>query len=820
MIAQRLVRGAPNAPTSEALHRWLAVLLNDRPPRTSLDMLENVSPNLVFPENTIPALLLFEYLSRPILRLENDLWNEGQGVGSREDVSFEVVTHGGGFWLNDLWARFFRPNLGALIDKLEPIVTSHLQQAHLLSHADGKTEASWDVLSFSRNTVELADQGQSQEGFGVLVDVAFAVMQWNAHHRPSRSDALIELWHAAESFLLKRLAILGVSLSTHWTADRKLTWLIGNDLLYKPFLKHEVFEVLKKAYPQAGAEMRKAVLERALRGRQPVPEGDETTAAYETYNMVYWLQQSDPECALTKDAFEKLRAAHPEFRKREHPDLDVVTGGTWTGWQSPKTVEDLLAKTPKEQIEYLVSFKAETPFGPSREGLLETISDAAARKYGWGIELAAELEARAAWDIDLWPPILRGWAQADLIDDQWRGVLMFLDGREKLHRPFVNELASLLEEGIKKTSKPIPDACMHTAVDLSKRLWSVVCAQGGGLPEKVKDPDWVSMAINHPAGKITLFWLTWLVRERKAAGSSWQGIPEDIRKVLEPISADVTYAGALARVLLASQLNLLSSADEPWTKEHVLPLFDWSLDGKRAVQAFHGFLTWGRQTEKLLADLEPLYEKAFAHLPELGRQRGRFAEYLAGLALAPPINPLTHGWLNKFIAAAELEDRIRWASQVLQMLRGSVDEGRSFAWVSWIKPYWEQRIVGVPTPLNAQELGVMVEWALYLGPAFREVVEVLWGSPKFELKHHFLFRELADSDLPQQYPAAAAMFLLKVLRNIEAPQYDLDKVEDTVRRIASLRAPLDTLRNICNELAKLGYQRAAELQAWLEGELA
>jgi hypothetical protein len=38
-----------------------------------------------------------------------------------------------------------------------------------------------------------------------------------------------------------------------------------------------------------------------------------------------------------------------------------------------------------------------------------------------------------------------------------------------------------------------------------------------------------------------------------------------------------------------------------------------------------------------------------------------------------------------------------------------------------------------------------------------------------------------------------------------------------VRRSAPLHAPAGTLNEICNELAKLGYPPAAELQVWLQG---
>jgi hypothetical protein len=88
-------------------------------------------------------------------------------------------------------------------------------------------------------------------------------------------------------------------------------------------------------------------------------------------------------------------------------------------------------------------------------------------------------------------------------------------------------------------------------------------------------------------------------------------------------------------------------------------------------------------------------------------------------------------------------------------------------------------------------------------------------DPDFELKHSFLFHELDESQFPQEYPSAAAKLLLKVLRNTPLPEYDLNRVENVVRRVAALGAPLDRLENICNELARSGYPPAAELQAWL-----
>jgi hypothetical protein len=817
-IAHKLFRATSNGLSAETVRRWLAVLLNDPPPGANTDLLEMIAANLAFPDDTAAAILLFDHLSRPEFHLENDFWSEIQELDRHEDVKFEIATNGGGFWLDHFWTRFLLPNLAHLIDRLEPIITAHLQRVYWLGQADDQTDPPHDALTFSRDMIEQHDHGQRHKGLGVLIDAAFDVAKWNVEHRPQRADALIDSWLTADSYLLKRLGILTVSMCSHWTGDSKLAWLLAHDLLYKFGLKHEVFQVLQGAFPLASQDSRKRVIERALRGPEPVREGAEETAAYETYNLIYWLYQSEPKCALAKAGLDTLQTAHPAFGKRGHPDLDIVTSGpVWVGSQSPATAEDLLAKAPKDQVEYLLSFVGETPFGPSRDGLLQTVAEATTRRFAWGRELAAELEAREVWTADLWSSIILGWSKAELSDEQWKELLTFLNGAEKLHLPSVDDLASLLQEAMKRSSHPIPGAYLPIAFDLSKKLWVVTVAQAGAMPPKLKlkEAEWLALAINHPAGNITLFWLAWLGRERKAGGDSWQGIPQHTRGVLESVLSEPAYAGELGRVLLASQINLLMTVDEAWAKEKALPLFDWSLDDKRAVQAFHGFLTWGRQTESLVPYLVPLYEKAFAHMAMLGRLRDRFAEYLAGLAFASSVNPMTQGWLNRFVAASAREDRISWASHVRRVLRPLTAEAKQTAWISWIKPYWAQRIPGAPLPLDREELGEMVEWSLHLGPSFPEVVDAVWESPGFELKHSSLFRELDDSQFPEKYPSAAAKLLLKVLCNTPIPDYDLDRVEDVVRRVAPLAAPLDFLEKICNELARLGYPPAAELQAWL-----
>jgi hypothetical protein len=49
-----------------------------------------------------------------------------------------------------------------------------------------------------------------------------------------------------------------------------------------------------------------------------------------------------------------------------------------------------------------------------------------------------------------------------------------------------------------------------------------------------------------------------------------------------------------------------------------------------------------------------------------------------------------------------------------------------------------------------------------------EVVDTVWESPDFELKHSFLFRELDDRQFSEQFLSAAGKLLLMVLRKERA----------------------------------------------------
>lgn len=805
-IVFRLFSRNPPRPSADILGMWIPILISSAHASYNSPFLSYALAEFRLPEDNFLAVLLFKHLTRPHVRLESSfLGAPGENAAA---VDFRLETLGEEYWLDESWQKFFRPNLDVFAGIIEPTVTAHLQHAHMLLRAAGKASEQWDPFSFTLSRIEEGDRTGLERGLGVLVVAACDIMRWNAENRPARADSLIESWSSSDAPVLKRVAAFGVSIS-RWAADDKIAWVTKRNLLYSPGMKHEVFSVLRAAYPTASATVRQNLLEHIAEGTGEVG-ADEDLMEYEKFNAVSWLAASDPNCPVAKEWLTKLKEAHPDFGLREHPDLDFYVGPVKYGWAEPPMPDAVLSKEPREILDRLLSYEPQNPMQPDRFHLLGQVQAAADKDYDWGMRLAAALEERALWDSDLWKALLRAWKHARVTTEQRTAVLLYLRDHDAILGSAQYDTASLLEEYLKDEQGPREGNQVILSMEIARKVWAFCAAEPGEAKESAED--WVTVTINHPAGMIAEFLLRAIGARRRLAGNEWKGFHEAEKEFLALITGGSSYAAALGRVMFASQLQFLLSCDEKWTMENVLPLLDWSIDQRQALQAWQGFLTWGRWSEASLPKLMPLYEQAFPYLPgELGKHRQAFCSHLAGIAGFSSINPVEHGWLSRFIKGAAPEDRIAWASQIADVLKAQNGDAQRKTWDAWLAKYWARRADGVPVPLDAPEAAEMLRWCPYLGSAFPNAVEMVCKGPAPQLGHSFIFHDLRQSATAKQYPAAVAGLALYLLEAIQPDYFMLDEADNLVREIIPLSAPKATLLKICDRLAQLGYPAAAQL---------
>jgi hypothetical protein len=636
-------------PSDEVVAKWVPTLLLAAPHRTNADLLEYMLCARRLPHEEATIFLLLEHLTEIRTDLKKRRWPT-----ESEDVEIELSARGSEFWLNQAWQLILKPSLDSIADRLLLMFTSNILRAYAALRSFQADSSSWDQLSGSRAQIESSAYGGPPDALDLIIDMACEALKSTIANHPQRADFFIDYWLTSGCRLLRRMSIYGVSDNPHWTPDAKMKWLLQNSLIHSYGYKAEVFLVLKKSFAFASEVLREQVLEAAKAG----PDiSEQQTKDYEVYNILQWLKDSAPTCNRTDLTYKSFKENHPEFGPREHPELDWWVGPAQMGGpSSPLSDEEALKLEPDELYQRLSEAKPGDMIGPSREGLLYKVQRAVTQDYDWSARLAKRLAELQVWEADIWKAVAGGWLGADLGAEQWAETLKFLLDYPQITDSTLYEASSLLQNGIQKDKHPIPTSCFYASSKLVERLWGICetsYKEGAGEPE-----DWLGFAINHPAGNLLLFTLRTISELRKEAKEEWSGIPQNYKRFLATVVNGESYSAGVGRVIIASQVFFLFTSDPEWAVENVLPLFSFGGNPKRAVQSWHGFLTWGGWNLDLLPHLLKYFIEAFEHLHSgfNKEQRQAFCRHLAGIACQSLTNPIDEGWLHGFLITVSVDE--------------------------------------------------------------------------------------------------------------------------------------------------------------------
>lgn len=752
------------------------------------------------------AIRIFKYLSTPYLVLEPSF-----ALSLREDqegkqVDFKVTIPGDDYLFNEAWNKFFKPNLKQFVHELAPIITDQLKSAHRLLCSVGCANDKWDPVSFKRSAIEPHEQDQHSDSLDLLIDFARDIIEFLLEDDPKRAQTIIQEWTLSDTPILDRLAIYGVTIDSNCSPNEKLQKLLANNWLFVHDLKHEVFQLLKVAYPKADETIRQSLLKNVETHLANCERNEKDPATlksrnYEVYNLLYWLKQNAPNCSLAHQKFKEFQDKHTDFQPREYPDLDWYISMKW-GHQSPVTHEELLSKPVSQIIEFLITYQEKEILGPDREWLLSAVQKAVAYSFQWGFDLIKELEAREEWDTDLWDAIISGWRLTNLTEAQWKQVLQFLEHFKEIWRHRYS-IAQLLKEKVKASEGSLPTLLLPFAETIVDRLWQEV--EEDDEKEILNHiNDWLTTAINHIGGIITQFWLLAVSRHQSQNENERQGILDEYKCRFERIISGKSNTAAMGRVILAKQLHFLFSLDHKWTREKILPLLNWDIDSQRAEQAWEGYLRWGKWNEALLPDLLPQYEQFYNNLPRDSESYDLLCVHSASIAVRSSLDSIQSGWLDKFIENVDEKVRKKWAAKITNQLTSLPQEAIKEIWDKWIRNNWSRLIDGIPVPLSSEEAGAMVKWVLALQPVFSEVVALIVAGPipVLKLPEMFYYR-LDKENFGEKYPLDTTRLLNHLLEGESRPFYrchELIKLFDNI----SKTLPSDDIKPLKEYLFLLG----------------
>ena len=484
--------------------------------------------------------------------------------------------------------------------------------------------------------------------------------------------------------------------------------------------------------------------------------------------QLQWLRvllDADPNDNIARAEMERLQAEHPDVETPQGDGELVQWGkmGRVTERDSPFSPQELLSRPAAEWIDDLLDSLAGQHGMIQRDGLEIAIKQACAQKPEWGIELALALKSRDLWDTALWDHVLYAWHE-ELGEETYSRTMDIVLEPNILQR-YQWHVASILGELTRNGGKPYLAAVLPKANIVAEKL-------GDYVDDSTSDAhdNYLGTAINHPSGVLAGFWLvslsTWLSSQDPRPSE----LPEDYRGRLSKIVADESLSGLVGKTILCSRLPFLYISDQNWTVENLIPLLTDFSNGQQSQAVWHGLVYATQFWPELLERLEKGFQNAARRMRELFEPSGirnRFIDRYALVTVNFAQNPIGN-WIPPFFeGATESKDRANFAFYLRTILnRMNQEKHRRKLWERLLRPYWQNRLDGVPSyEPDRSELGYMAEWLPLLPEeclveAVKLATEKQWGWENATILSHNL--ETDERGFWRGHPEETASLLIHV----------------------------------------------------------
>lgn len=433
------------------------------------------------------------------------------------------------------------------------------------------------------------------------------------------------------------------------------------------------------------------------------------------YNWIKWLQDADPDSDLLQREAAIIEDLHPDWTPATNPyqGISIWPMATETGVEL--NPDSLLSKPASYWAPDLGKIGWQNP--QSLTPPIHAIEMAVRRNPTWGIELASEWIQPEPKETPVWGDIINGWNQSDLTEEQQSTVLNIV-GDPAIQLKHGDLIADHLYNLVKFGGKPYAYNLLGQAEAVARSLWEHI--ESDTPPES--NESWVEHATSfYGVGYLPLFWTNAAsIRIRHQEDFS---LNDGCRQSLRKMISQETIQGFLAQSVIAGQTAFLLKADEGWTLENVMPLFEKS-SGQQAAAVWEGFAA-AQNIDQPTA--EYLGSTVHQQLPRIAqslstdRDRMNLARCYSSILCYYAADPKL--WLKEtvrdddnmaILTTTAIQHRLRQADPVQQ----------KDWWSRWLKDYWQDRILGAPRPLSNTEANELISWAPYLPAVNMEAAQM------------------------------------------------------------------------------------------------
>ena len=713
--------------------------------------------------------------------------------------------------------KYWNNSLPDLLLDFTALLHDVFRLASILEQADSESDLSY----IHRPSITEDSQNKNYQSWTILVDFTRDAWLATAKVDPRKAHYVAEEWWRTPYPMFKRLAFFAATHSNIIPQEQAVEWLLTDDWLWHPGTKREVCRLLVSLAPRLKKPEQKKLEQSILLGppRKLFREDLSDTEWEDISNHASWLrlaklQSEGMKLELSEQKFQELSTKYSKWKlsepkidaaKRNGSDNDEFTDDEsekeefpyWSGGvrRMPLT---LLPRTMPELVDYLRNDENST----SRLGQTDW---PAICKDNMRIAIRALrfLAKENIWPQEYWGQAFDAWSKASSTPKSWKHIKYLLE-------KFPDTVATASEEFIRSIIYPFGRWLEAVAKILDKqdeglffKLCQRVLEKEYSDEANTNDTNPANQAINHYVGSITEALLAYWQR---TAPEKDQGLNEPFKEIFTSLCDTANSKFLHGRVLLVMRASMLFNVDESWTRENLIPLFDWK--NKEAIAVWRTFLRWGNRFRPFLLAIK-------TEILEIGQQHDKlgsgeveeeYAYFLTFIGLQ----------LKDMFTSKELEKLKAVFSQFTpKHLATSIDSLEQFLEAATDKEkYWESTLqpfvhnyLPKNTELKTPEVSQAVaSLCINAGAAFPQVLKDMksWlqpfmaGSVLYQMSgaepNSPASEESATSEptLCEQFPEDSLAFLDKIVENRDNVQWYEKYLSKCLKNIEGARPQLIT----------------------------
>ena len=370
-IAQKIENHDESSLNTNILSRWISLLLSTAPEEgespdggyvSTSNCLTSIARHCIPLQMIKELLLIFDAMIQGRFSIIKNPYLPRDVTERDLQINVELQLVGGYDELNELWENGLRQNLSKISKLLLERVISCLENQYFFQHTWGRASRLFEHASQMRSAIEPHEQNVGGHDIDVVIDVARDCLDWLASHEPEAATQWCSRLVASDAPLLRRLAVHNLSKREDLNSEEKLQWLLEHTDLHDSAIRHEVYQAVRHAYPDASDDCRMALIEKVQSYVFPHAEHPDyrKLSAQIQFDWFHWLHDTKPDCPFAQHAMDEVLAEYPQLIPREYPDFTSWRPGyEEVGIPSLLTPETLLANRPADLLDELLSLDDE-----------------------------------------------------------------------------------------------------------------------------------------------------------------------------------------------------------------------------------------------------------------------------------------------------------------------------------------------------------------------------------------------------------------------------------------------------------------------------